>query len=151
MRKAFDLFITPAMVDKIVTSTNGKIEETIAGLSEEVFEDSTKPYIRLTDECEMYALFGLMYFRGLLGQSKHHVNDIFSERAGHPVFGRSMSRNRFNFLLAHLCFDDHRNRSERWNTDRFAAFRESWRCSTLPAAPTWFQASICRWIKLFAQ
>ena len=91
MREAFALFITPAMVDKIVTSTNGKIEETITGLSEEVLEDSTKPYIRLTDECKMYGLFGPMYFRGLLGQSKHHVNDIFSERAGHPVFGGSMS------------------------------------------------------------
>ena len=87
MLEAFDLFIHPAMVDKIMTSTNGTIEETIAGLSEEVLEDSTKPYIRLTDKCEMYALFGLMYFRGLLGQNKHHVNDIFSERAGHPVFG----------------------------------------------------------------
>ena len=95
MRKAFDLFITPAMVDKIVTSTNEKIEETIAGLSEEVLEDSTKPYICLTDGCEMYALFGLMYFRGLLGQSKHQMNDIFSGTAGRPVFGGSMSRKAF--------------------------------------------------------
>ena len=57
MREAIDLFKAHAMVDKI--ATNGKIEETIAGLSEEVLEDSTKPYIRLTDKCEMYALFGL--------------------------------------------------------------------------------------------
>ena len=57
MREAFDLFITPAMVDKIVTSTNGKIEETIAGMSEEVLEDSTKPYIRLTDKRNVRSLW----------------------------------------------------------------------------------------------
>ena len=31
---------------------------------------------------------------------------------------------RFQFILAHLCFDDYRSRDRRWPNDRFVAIRE---------------------------
>ena len=65
------------MVDKIETSTNGKVEETLAGLLEDVLQDTSRSYIRTTGQCEMYTLFRLMYFRGLLGLNQHHMINIF--------------------------------------------------------------------------
>lgn len=122
IRDAFDLFITPAMVDLVVRETNKKIEVTISKLREPPSDKTT--FINTTDEPEIYAFFGLMYFRGLLGLNNHSVDTLFSEKAGHPVFGGTMSRNRFKFLSAHLAFDDIATRPQRWKHDRFAAFRE---------------------------
>ena len=87
IRDAFDLFISEEMVNLIVDSTNGKIKSTLSNVTDEVLQDDTRPYLRKTDKCEMYALIGLMYFRGLLGQNMHDMNPIFSEWSGHPVFG----------------------------------------------------------------
>ena len=122
-REVFDLFITRSMVDTLVQSTNKRIQETINKLGDALEDDDTKPFVRTTDAEEIYALFGLFYFRGLLGVNLKAVHRLFSDRYGHPVFGGTISRNRFSFLSGHLCFDDPSNRWERWVTDRFAAFR----------------------------
>ena len=122
-REVFDLFITRSMVDTVVQSTNKRIQETINKLGDALEEDDTKPFVRTTDAEEIYALFGLFYFRGLLGVNLKAVHRLFSDRYGHPVFGGTMSRNRFSFLSGHLCFDYPSTRRERWVTDRFAAFR----------------------------
>ena len=124
MRDAFELFVTPEMIDIVVTNTNKRIAEVLENLPEETKADDRLTHYRSTDACEMYALIGLMYFRGLLGLNNRGVTHIFSDRMGHPVFGGAMSRNRFSFLLGHLCFDDADTRRQRWETDRFAAFRE---------------------------
>ena len=39
------------------------------------------------------------------------------------MFGAVMSRNRCVFLLSNIGFDDKQSRPDRWNEDRFAAFR----------------------------
>ena len=122
-REVFDLFITRSMVDTVVQSTNKRIQETINKLGDALEDDDTKPFVRTTDAEEIYALFGLFYFRGLLGVNLKAVHRLFSDRYGHPVFGGTMSRNRFSFLSGHLCFDDPSTRRERWVTDWFAAFR----------------------------
>ena len=122
-REVFDLFITHSMVDTVVQSTNKRIQETINKLGDALEDDDTKPFVRTTDAEEIYALFGLFYFRGLLGVNLKAVHRLFSDRYGHPVFGGTMSRNWFSFLSGHLCFDDPSTRRERWVTDRFAAFR----------------------------
>ena len=122
-REVFDLFITRSMVDTVVQSTNKRIQETINKLGDALEDDDTKPFVRTTDAEEIYALFGLFYFRGLLGVNLKAVHRLFPDRYGHPVFGGTMSRNRFSFLSGHLCFDDPSTRRERWVTDRFAAFR----------------------------
>ena len=78
----------------------------------------------MTTIIEMKALIGLMYYRGLYGQNNHRLDMLFSERHGAPVFSATMSRMRFQFILAHLCFDDYRSRDRRWPNDRFVAIRE---------------------------
>ena len=116
------MFITPAMVDLVVRETNKKIEVTIANLHEPP-SDKTM-FIKTTDELEVYAFFSLMYFRGLLSLNNHSVDTLFSEKAGHPVFGGTMSRNCFKFLSSHLAFDDSTTRPQRWKHNRFVAFCE---------------------------
>ena len=89
----------------VLTSTNLKIDEALSKRSEKEIIDDTKLYLRTRDECELRAVFSLvyfrgllglnnhslMYFRGLLGLSNHSVHQIFSDRTGHPVFGGAMS------------------------------------------------------------
>ena len=49
---------------------------------------------------------------------------LFSDRHGAPVFSAYMSRLRFQFLLAHICHDDYKNRNAGWQHERFAAIRK---------------------------
>ena len=71
----------------------------------------------------MKAFIGLLYYRGLFGLSKYRINIIFSDRHAPHVFTACMSRMRFEFLLAHLCFDEVDKRQGRWQHDPFAAMR----------------------------
>ena len=34
----------------------------------------------------MYAIIGLLYLRGLLGQNNHAQNLLFKDKMGHPIF-----------------------------------------------------------------
>ena len=56
-------------MDKIVDCTNTRINETIARLQR------IDNWVKKTDR-EIYALFGLMYFRGILGVNIH-MTDYF--------------------------------------------------------------------------
>ena len=88
-------------------------------------KDSDKhPYVRLTNELEFEAFIGLLYYRGLYGLNNHSTEILFSNKHGLPVFGACMSRNRFKFLMAHICFDQYSEREARWQKDRFAAMRD---------------------------
>ena len=40
--------------------------------------------------------------QGLLGQAHQRTNAMFYEIFGNPVFSATMSRNRFEFLIAHI-------------------------------------------------
>ena len=75
-------------------------------------------YEKLT---EIYALIGIIYFRGLLGLNNHLHEILFSEKAGHPVFAATMSQNRFKLLIQSIMFDE--KRTENWPHDRFAVIR----------------------------
>ena len=101
--------------------TNKRIEEIIQG----IIDKDGKMYaqIKVTTIIEMKAFIGLMYYRGLYGQNNHRLDMLFSEH-GAPVFSATMSRMRFQFILAHLCFDDYLSRDRRWPNDRFVAIRE---------------------------
>ena len=75
------------------------------------------------DERELFAFIGLLYARGLLGQSMHTYKMLFSDTTGHNIFGATMSKHRFSFLIGILSFDDPDERTRLWRTDRFAAGR----------------------------
>ena len=74
---------------------------------------------------EIDALFGLMYFRGVVGVNLHMIDRLFSNDS-HFVLGAIMSKNRCRFLKGHICFNNPQERTQLWETDRFAAVREIW-------------------------
>jgi len=123
IRDAFELFMDEDMITLIVHKTNLKIDEIIKNLPETIKSNSKYGYKKQTDAIEIHALFGLMYCRGLLGMNNHRNDLLFSEKVGPAVFGATMSRNRFKFLVSNIMFDDHQERDVNWPEDRFAAAR----------------------------
>ena len=114
-------------MDKTVDCTSTTINKAIARLQRiDNFNESSKyTRVKKTDRVEIDALFGLMYFRGILGVNLHMTDKLFSHDS-HFVFGAIMSKNRFRFLKGHICFDNPQERTQLWETDRFAAVREIW-------------------------
>lgn len=119
-KSIFDLFFTPEMVQTVVDYTNVRVAKRAVNV---VISDKDS-HFGPTDSIEIHALFGLMYFRGLLGLSNHRYTILFAEKTGHPIFSGTMSRNRFSLLHSCLSFDDEGTRPERWLHDRFAAIRD---------------------------
>ena len=50
----------------------------------------------------MLAVIGLIYLRGLLGLASHNIEILFNNLTGNPIFGATMSKNRFKFFLSHI-------------------------------------------------
>ena len=80
-------------------------------------------HVKDLDLIELKAFLGLKYYRGMLGLSKHSTKELWSAD-GPPVFGATMSQNRFEFLNSKISFDDPDTRQERFLNDRFAAIRD---------------------------
>ena len=123
-KEGFDLFITPEMVDLIVYYMNLRIRDTLEKCQEQVEDSNKYPHLKELDSVELYAFIGLNYYRGLYNLNCHNIKILFSDDKGFPIFGATMSRLRYAFISAHLCFDDFQSRQERWQGDRFTAFRE---------------------------
>ena len=64
-----------------------------------------------------------MYMRRSYGLNNHEISTFFSDKQGHPVFSATMSRIRFQFILADVAFDDLSDRQMCWKEDLFAAKR----------------------------
>ena len=75
------------------------------------------------DIVDLRAFLGIVYMRGLYHMNGHRIDTPFSDIHGHSVFSATMSRQRFQFILANLTCDDAEDRSARWQCDRFAAIR----------------------------
>ena len=120
---AFHLHFDNDIIELIVQHTSNKILETIARHQENNSFQEYYCWMRPADKAELEALFGLMYFRGLLGVNLLGTEKLFSNES-HYVFGAIMSKNRFKFLKSHLLFDDPEERKTLWDNDRFAAMKE---------------------------
>lgn len=118
------LFFTDDMIKTIVDLTNVRIEVSLSRIDQEKFESSKYPHFKVTNSVELKAFLGLMYYRGLYGMHTYRLDYVFGNAIGPPMFGATMSRMRFQFLLAHLSFDDITTRPERWQCDRFTAIRD---------------------------
>ena len=113
---AFDLLFDEEMFSLIESKVNEKIKtrtEALTKQKEHLFESSKYPWIKPTNIFELRALIGLLYFRGLFGMNQHSLHRLFSDKAGHPVFSATMSRDRMKFLLSILTFDDPETRKEK--------------------------------------
>ena len=124
----FHLYFENDIMDKIVDCTNIRINETIARLlhSDNFNESNNYTWVKKTDRVEIDALFGLMYFRRILGVNLHITDRLFSNDS-HFSFGAIMSKIHFRFLKDQICFDNPQETTQLWEADRFAAIREIWR------------------------
>ena len=86
--------------------------------------------LKKTDRAEIDALFGLMYFRGILGVNLHVTDRLFSNDS-YFALGAKMSKERFRFLKGHICFGNSQERTQLLETDRFPSFREIWKIFNL--------------------
>ena len=118
------LFLTDAMFTEVLTSINNRINKVIEELPEDTSDKYT--FLKPVGMEELLAFFGLFYYRALWQQNKMSIRTLYSE-TGPSIYGATMARDRFQFLLKHLSFDDPESRQERWRKDRFAAFRDFFR------------------------
>ena len=77
----FGLFFDSDIMNIIAEKTNLRIQDTIDSLSAKhnIGESDKYSWIKTTDIIELKALFGLMYFRGLLGGNHNSVESLFSD------------------------------------------------------------------------
>ena len=107
----------------VINNTNDKIRYVKENLPPHFIESNKNTYVRLLDQEEFYAFIGLLYARGLLGQSMHTYKITFSETAGHQIFTATMYKHRFTFFRAALIFDNPEEQRKLWKSDWFAAAR----------------------------
>ena len=75
---------------------------------------------------DLLGYIGLVYLRGLQKKSLQDLGHVYAEKFGIPLMNATMSRNRFQWITRHLCFegpDLRSDRSQRWQRDRLAAAR----------------------------
>ena len=101
-KATWELFFTLDILAIIVELTNKKIGVVRNGLSQQILNESKYSFLYDTSTPEMLALVGLMYLRGLLGLANHSIDVLFHNLTGSPIFGATMSKNRFKFLLSHF-------------------------------------------------
>ena len=118
-------FFTDDMITTVLNNTNKEIMVSTEQLPEEVRSNDKHIYLREVTKEELLAFFGISYARGLLLQNFLKLRRLFSVDVGHPIFSAIMSFSRLVFIKAMIYFDDANTQQERWRTDRFAAFRET--------------------------
>ena len=110
------------MIRDVSGYTNVKINNIL--VEHPQWTDSCKyPHIKETTPDEVRSFFGLMYIRAVLRQNLLSVKRVYQHQYSNPLFKATMSQNRFEFLISILQFDEAETRAERWEKDRFAAFR----------------------------
>lgn len=113
-------FFTDEILDIIVDSTNREIELRKSKYTSE------QRYLQEINKTELMALFGLLYFAGVLKDAHLSLEDMWSEKFGVAIFRYTMTKNRFEFLINCLRFDDKTTRAERKVVDKFTPIRKIW-------------------------
>ena len=75
-----------------------------------------------TDQKELHAFLGLMYFRAVLKLNLFTRQTILYHESSHELFAATMSQKQFTFLCRMISFDDSTTRTNWWNHDKYAAF-----------------------------
>ncbi len=122
--EAFSLFFDDSIINKLVIHTNKRIADFRDSVGAHKIVSDKVTHLHNTDFIEVKALLGMMFACGLLQQNLQDVHHLFQDRIGHPIFGATMSRDRFCFLMSKLGFDNQSTRPECYHVDRFAAFCE---------------------------
>ena len=81
IRGAFHVLFTDEMTELVINNTNDKIRHIKENFPPHFFESNKNTCVRLLDQEEFYAFIGVLYARGLLGQSMNTFKILFSETA----------------------------------------------------------------------
>lgn len=112
------LFFSADILQMIVEHTNEKLDIIRQNYQRDI---DCMP----TDQCEMEALFGLLYISGLRNLSHVDIHDLWKSNGLSPdIFRATMRENRFKLLLRALRFDDGETRLERRKADKMAPIRD---------------------------
>jgi len=124
IKAAFELFVTPEMLDIIMRETNREASRVYAEWNT-AHPNNPKNWTE-TNIPELKAFIGLLLSAGTNRAHMEPITDLWSTHNGRPLFIASMSRNRFTELLKFLRFDNKQTRPTRRATDKLAAFRDIW-------------------------
>lgn len=116
----FKLFISDPIINSIVTHTNADISN-----RRENYTDQTAT---VSDTCaeEINALIGLLLLAARKKDNHLTTSELFDPTESGTKYNATMSKDRFDFLLNCLRFDDKTTREERKAVDKFAPIREIW-------------------------
>ncbi|KAJ4438729.1 hypothetical protein ANN_14678 [Periplaneta americana] len=109
VRRIFQKFITPEIVNIIVHHTN---------------EDASIRNLKLTNTEELYAFIGILILMGANKDSELPIDDLWGKVLGKNIYTATMNRIRFGELLSLIRFDDKQTRTERRKQDKFCPIRE---------------------------
>lgn len=116
--ECFQIFMSDNIIEIITNSTNIYINK----MKTKYQRDRDA---KLTDTCEVRALFGMLYLLGVSRSGRQNIMDLWrTDGTGMDAIYCTFSYNRFRFLLRCLRFDDIRSREERRQSDKLAAIRE---------------------------
>lgn len=87
VKEIWQLFFTDDILDIIVDSTNREIE-----LRKSKYT-SKQRYLQEIDKAELMALFGLLYFAGVLKDAHLSLEGMWSEKFGVAIFRYTMTKN----------------------------------------------------------
>ena len=115
------------MINDITDLTNAKIQ--LFTEQNPTWNDSDKYlYVKSITSEEIRALLGLVFTRGDMKKNLRNIHKLYFQKFSNPIYKATMGINRFNFLVRCMQFDDFTTRPQRWKSDRFAVFREFFRC-----------------------
>jgi hypothetical protein len=117
----FTNFITADMIRKILVHTIEEIE-----LRSSKYKEKTAATISATCEEELTALIGLLLLSAAKKDNHLTSLELFDPTSSGTRYISVMSRDRFDFLLNCMRFDDKSTRNERKAQDKFAPIREWW-------------------------
>ncbi|KAL7292613.1 hypothetical protein TKK_0013743 [Trichogramma kaykai] len=98
-----------SMIYIVVQNTNKKIKQESLQL---VVEDRIESYHHHTDEIEIKAFIGLLYYTGLWKSTSVNDNRLWNKKNGITFYRCMFSRSRFTFLTKCLPFDDSETRNK---------------------------------------
>ena len=88
---AWELFFDKELMEILVKETNREIAEIRTKLPQSILMSDKHTHLKGTDEIELRAVIGLLYYRACLGVALHKVEYLWNDQYGHYVFGATMA------------------------------------------------------------
>lgn len=114
--EAFKLFITPDIVQLILTETNREADRKLTSKHEKRLQNdpnATRESWKPLTEVEFWAFLGLVIHAGVQKQADVPIRELFLDGRADPIYKATMSVNRFEEIKSFMRFDDRATREAR--------------------------------------